>query len=133
MAFIFYFRAGIPYCSIMTSLAKKHQSAGAKKSRPKREDKAVLNAPAGSIADWAADIDKAAEKPVKKPVKAKKAAAKSTRTSRGTSIGGKATAKQRAAAGLNPVAGLDVGLEDASKISTGGATATVEALSNLIA
>ncbi|CAM1657514.1 UVR domain [Bartonella choladocola] len=117
----------------MTSLAKKHQSAGAKKSRPKREDKAVLNAPAGSIADWAADIDKAAEKPVKKPVKAKKAAAKSTRTSRGTSIGGKATAKQRAAAGLNPVAGLDVGLEDASKISTGGATATVEALSNLIA
>ncbi|MFV9613803.1 excinuclease ABC subunit UvrB [Bartonella sp. P0282] len=133
MAFIFYFRAGIPYCSIMTSLAKKHQSAGAKKSRPEREDKAVLNAPTGSIADWAADIDKAAEKPVKKPVKAKKAAAKSTRTSRGTSIGGKATAKQRAAAGLNPVAGLDVGLEDASKISTGGATATVEALSNLIA
>ncbi|MBH9976157.1 excinuclease ABC subunit UvrB [Bartonella sp. B10834H15] len=117
----------------MTSLAKKHQSAGAKKSRPEREDKAVLNAPTGSIADWAADIDKAAEKPVKKPVKAKKAAAKSTRTSRGTSIGGKATAKQRAAAGLNPVAGLDVGLEDASKISTGGATATVEALSNLIA
>ena len=117
----------------MTSTAKNHQSAGAKKSPTKAGKQNIAAATTGSIADWAADIDKAAEKPVKKPVKAKKASTKGARTARGTSIGGKATAKQRAAAGLNPVAGLDVGLEDASKISTGGATATVEALSNLIA
>ena len=116
----------------MTSTAKNHQSAGAKKSPTKAGKQNIAAATTGSIADWAADIDKAAEKPVKKPVKAKKASTKGARTARGTSIGGKATAKQRAAAGLNPVAGLDVGLEDASKISTGGATATVEALSKLI-
>ena len=36
-----------------------------------------------------------------------------TKTARGTSMGGAATATERAAAGLNPVAGLDVSLEDA--------------------
>ena len=117
----------------MTSSAKNQQSTEVKKTARKTRKTTGKSAEAGSITDWAADIEKAAEKPVKKPVKVKKASTKGTRTSRGTSIGGKATAKQRAAAGLNPVAGLDVGLEDASKISTGGATATVEALSNLIA
>ncbi|CAM1628991.1 Helicase/UvrB [Bartonella apihabitans] len=116
----------------MTSSAKNQQSTEVKKPTKKSRQTTVKSAGAGSIADWAADIEKSAVKPVKKPVKVKKASKKGTRTSRGTSIGGKATAKQRAAAGLNPVAGLDVGLEDASKISTGGATATVEALSKLI-
>ena len=116
----------------MTSSAKNQQSTEVKKPARKTRQTTVKSAGAGSIADWAADIEKSAVKPVKKPVKVKKASTKGTRTSRGTSIGGKATAKQRAAAGLNPVAGLDVGLEDASKISTGGATATVEALSKLI-
>ena len=116
----------------MTSSAKNQQSTKVQKTARKARQTTGKSAEAGSIADWAADIEKAAEKPVKKPVKVKKASTKGTRTSRGTSIGGKATAKQRAAAGLNPVAGLDVGLEDASKISTGGATATVEALSKLI-
>ncbi|CAM1655234.1 Helicase/UvrB [Bartonella apihabitans] len=116
----------------MTSSAKNQQSKEVKKPARKTRQTTGKSAEAGSIADWAADIEKSAEKPVKKPVKVKKASTKGTRTSRGTSIGGKATAKQRAAAGLNPVAGLDVGLEDASKISTGGATATVEALSKLI-
>lgn len=121
----------------MTSLAKNHPPTGVKKPRSKPQEETA--SAAGTIAGWAADIDKIAEKPVKKPLKtskaasSKKAAKKGTRTARGTSIGGKATAKQRAAAGLNPVAGLDVGLEDAAKISTGGATATVEALSKLIA
>ena len=116
----------------MTSSAKNQQSKEVKKPARKTRQTTGKSAEAGSIADWAADIEKSAVKPVKKPVKVKKASTKGTRTSRGTSIGGKATAKQRAAAGLNPVAGLDVGLEDASKISTGGATATVEALSKLI-
>ncbi|MCT6872080.1 MAG: excinuclease ABC subunit B, partial [Bartonella sp.] len=109
----------------------------------------------GTIADWAESISKEAEKAAKKPQKLKSQASKpqqsksksqtaksqqpalqakkSGRTSRGTSIGAAATAKQRAAAGLNPVAGLDVGLEDAPSILPSGATATVEALSALIA
>ncbi|MFK4823603.1 excinuclease ABC subunit UvrB [Paenochrobactrum sp. BZR 588] len=95
-----------------------------------------------SISDWVKEISDAAEqdavaKPVKKATKkpAKKAdntKINSARTSRGTSIGTAATAKERAAAGLNPVSGLDVALEDADKIATSGATATVQALSDLI-
>ena len=38
---------------------------------------------------------------------------KPIKTSRGTSMGGKGTARQRAAAGLNPVPGIDMSLEDA--------------------
>jgi len=55
------------------------------------------------------------------------------RTGGGVSIGGTNDPKERAAAGLNPVAGLDVGLEEAEKLaSTTGVTATVEALKQLI-
>ncbi len=48
-------------------------------------------------------------------------------------MGGAASAKERAAAGLNPVAGLDISLEDAAGLNPSGATATVQALSDLIA
>ncbi|MGU3575804.1 excinuclease ABC subunit UvrB [Brucellaceae bacterium C25G] len=95
-----------------------------------------------SIADWAKEISDAAEqdaaaKPVKKTPKkpVKKADAtkvNAVRTSRSTSVGTAATAKERAAAGLNPVSGLDVSLEDADKVLPSGATATVQALSDLI-
>lgn len=55
------------------------------------------------------------------------------KTSRGVSIGASSDPKTRAAAGLNPVAGLDVNLEEASSLNAGAAvTATVEALSKLI-
>ncbi|MEI2296945.1 excinuclease ABC subunit UvrB [Ensifer sp. MJa1] len=65
--------------------------------------------------------------------KAPSADSVSARTSRGTSMGGSTDPKTRAAAGLNPVAGLDVSLEDADKLtSKSGVTATVEALSALI-
>ncbi len=47
-------------------------------------------------------------------------------------MGGAASAKERAAAGLNPVAGLDISLEDATALNPSGATATVKALSDLI-
>src|SRR5689334_16930266 len=57
---------------------------------------------------------------------------KPLRTSRGTSMGGRGTAKERAAVGLNPVPGLDVSLEDVSSLPASGVTATVEALSRLI-
>ncbi|EJF89175.1 excinuclease ABC subunit B [Bartonella tamiae Th307] len=97
-----------------------------------------------SIADWAHTLHSeentpkeektAITKSVKKQTKtgAKKTKTKPIKTARGTSIGEATSAKQRAAAGLNPVAGLDIGLEEAQGISSGGATATVEALSSLI-
>ncbi|MBL8576711.1 MAG: excinuclease ABC subunit UvrB [Mesorhizobium sp.] len=55
-----------------------------------------------------------------------------TRSGRGTSMGGAATPKERAAAGLNPVPGLDIALEDVEKLSNSGVTATVQALADLI-
>ncbi|MEM6848281.1 MAG: excinuclease ABC subunit UvrB [Pseudomonadota bacterium] len=54
------------------------------------------------------------------------------RTARGTSMGGAASARDRAASGLNPVAGLDIALEEAQGLTTTGATATVAALEKLI-
>jgi excinuclease ABC subunit B len=54
------------------------------------------------------------------------------RTARGTSMGGRASAKERAAVGLNPVPGLDVALEDVGSLPKDGVTATVNALSALI-
>ncbi|PLX36558.1 MAG: excinuclease ABC subunit UvrB [Hyphomicrobiales bacterium] len=94
----------------------------------------------GAISEWARDIAEAADAPediasrpaAKKASKPKKAADKPVKTARGTSMGGKATAKARAKGGLNPVAGLDVSLEDAGSISNAGVTATVDALSKLI-
>lgn len=77
---------------------------------------------------------------------------KPARSARGTSMGKADTARERAAGGLNPVAGLDISLEEAEKLEqhvkdnkkkkgrnalpdlggNQGATATVEALSALI-
>ena len=47
-------------------------------------------------------------------------------------MGGLGSAKERAAVGLNPVAGLDVDLEDVGALPQNAVTATVEALSALI-
>src|SRR6185295_18877052 len=54
------------------------------------------------------------------------------KTSRGTSMGGKGTAAERAAVGLNPVPGVDIDLEDVAGLPASAVTATVEALSALI-
>ena len=84
---------------------------------------------------------KAAGKAAEKTAKANKAKAKKAsdpgvgekRTGGGTIIGGSNDVKARVAAGLNPVAGLDVSAEDALDLaSTSGVTATVAALSDLI-
>ena len=67
--------------------------------------------------------------------KAKPTTAKHTtsqKTSRGVSIGASSDPKTRAAAGLNPIAGMDVSLEEAQSLATGAVTATVDALSKLI-
>ncbi|RUM96917.1 excinuclease ABC subunit UvrB [Pseudaminobacter arsenicus] len=98
---------------------------------------------AGSISDWAEQISQEAEKPSEarqgrpavapdgassrsKPRSGDSASAKkkkiperssaASRTARGTSMGGAASARERAAAGLMPVSGLDVSLEDAEAL-----------------
>ncbi|CDX43347.1 UvrABC system protein B [Mesorhizobium plurifarium] len=88
----------------------------------------------GSISDWAGQIEREAEKQpkAKTPKKIPERSSAPGRTARGTSMGGAASAKERAAAGLNPVAGLDISLEDAEQVSSSGVTATVAALSALI-
>jgi len=92
----------------------------------------------GSISDWADEIAReaekapAAEKPAKPKKKIPERSSAPTKSARGTSMGGAASPKERAAAGLNPVAGLDIALEDVDKLSTSGVTATVAALSALI-
>ncbi|WP_122520566.1 excinuclease ABC subunit UvrB [Pannonibacter phragmitetus] len=118
----------------------------------------------GSIADWAEEIAGAAEKlPAEPPAPAADAAPRKaargkgkaetgSRSSRGTSIGKAESARERAAGGLNPVAGLDISLEEAERLEqhlkenrkkkgrnalpelsgNQGATATVQALSALI-
>ena len=80
----------------------------------------------GSVSAWADEVARQADSGAK--------SRKSTtfKTARGTSIGGPGTAKERAAGGLMPVAGLDVTLEDAGDLPQSGVTATVEALSKLI-
>ncbi|WP_306907541.1 excinuclease ABC subunit UvrB [Rhizobium mesoamericanum] len=56
-----------------------------------------------------------------------------SKSARGTSMGGSTDPKTRAAAGLNPVAGMDTTLEEAASLQAGTAvTATVDALAKLI-
>ena len=86
----------------------------------------------GSISDWAEQIAEEAAKPQPKSKKIPERSSSPTRTARGTSMGGAATAKERTAAGLNPVSGMDISLEDADTLSNSGVTATVAALSALI-
>ena len=92
----------------------------------------------GPISGWAEQIAEEAEregrgeKPKAKAKKIPERSAAATKSARGTSMGGAATPKERAAAGLNPVAGLDIALEDAETLTSSGVTATVAALSRLI-
>ncbi|KXO76103.1 excinuclease ABC subunit UvrB [Brucella anthropi] len=112
-----------------------HDKAGGFGEAPQSE---FSGAPlSGSIADWAKEIGDEAAKPraknPKQPKKIPERSKEASRSGRGTSMGGAASAKERAAAGLNPVAGLDISLEDAAGLNPSGATATVQALSDLIA
>ncbi|WP_407051976.1 excinuclease ABC subunit UvrB [Methyloraptor flagellatus] len=75
-----------------------------------------------------------AEKPAKaaKAAKAEKPADKARPAGRGRGADGAASPKERVRSGLNPIAGLDLTLEEAQAMPKGGATATVEALKALI-
>ncbi|KJF66068.1 excinuclease ABC subunit UvrB [Rhizobium nepotum] len=112
----------------------------------------------GSVADWVKQLEaeaeagsvetqrevasKAGKHRKKIEIEARKEAEKAanktaknttaSKTARGVSIGASNDPKIRAAAGLNPVAGMDVSLEEAANLAPGAVTATVEALSALI-
>ncbi len=95
----------------------------------------------GSVSDWVKQLEADAEASAAETQREiaskagkhrKKVEIAASKSARGTSMGGSTDPKTRAAAGLNPVAGLDISLEDADKVSPGGVTATVEALSKLI-
>ncbi|MEM9107796.1 MAG: DEAD/DEAH box helicase family protein, partial [Pseudomonadota bacterium] len=113
----------------MTSDPKKNGQSGFAEQPQKPLEGAPSSGPVGA---WAEDIAKEAkaEKTAKKPKRDRKTTA--GRTARGTSIGGSKDPKTRAAAGLNPVAGMDMSLEEAQAGATSGVTATVDALSKLI-
>ncbi|WP_026613875.1 excinuclease ABC subunit UvrB [Ensifer aridi] len=96
----------------------------------------------GNVSDWVKQLEAEAEASTfenrhevasKAGKHRKKVEISASKSARGTSMGGSTDPKTRAAAGLNPVAGLDVALEDADKLTAGsGVTATVEALARLI-
>ncbi|RVP97397.1 excinuclease ABC subunit UvrB [Sinorhizobium meliloti] len=96
----------------------------------------------GNVSDWVKQLESEAEASTfesrrevasKAGRHRKKVEISASKSARGTSMGGTTDPKTRAAAGLNPVAGLDVALEDADKLTSGsGVTATVEALAKLI-
>ncbi|WP_026622134.1 excinuclease ABC subunit B [Ensifer sp. WSM1721] len=96
----------------------------------------------GNVSDWVKQLEAEAEASTfenrrevasKAGKHRKKVEISASKSARGTSMGGSTDPKTRAAAGLNPVAGLDVALEDADKLTSGsGVTATVQALAKLI-
>ncbi|KAB0679789.1 excinuclease ABC subunit UvrB [Aureimonas leprariae] len=94
---------------------------------------APLDGPVSGWADQIAqDLEVQAEKTAARPKLPKKPNEKNLKSARGTSMGAATDPKQRAKAGLNPVAGMNVSLEEASALPPSGVTATVEALSALI-
>ncbi|MEQ1408003.1 excinuclease ABC subunit UvrB [Neorhizobium sp. Rsf11] len=90
----------------------------------KHRKKIEIAAREEAIRQAAKDAGKSAPKTAKNTTASK--------TARGVSIGASSDPKTRARAGLNPVAGLDVSLEDAQALAPGAVTATVDALAKLI-
>ncbi|MDX3925322.1 MAG: excinuclease ABC subunit UvrB [Shinella sp.] len=105
----------------------------------------------GSVSDWVQQLEAEAEassvesrrevaskagkhrKKVENAARQQAEKVTASKSARGTSMGGSTDPKTRAAAGLNPVAGMDTTLEEASSLSAGSAvTATVDALAKLI-
>ncbi len=118
-----------------TGTTDSARSPGKRSARPSAIADFADEVAAESAADSAPPKPKKAapkasrKEPAEKP-KAKKA--KAERTARGTSMGGKASARERAGAGLNPIPGLDISMEEAEALTPSGATATVAALEDLI-
>jgi excinuclease ABC subunit B len=98
----------------------------------KHRKKIEIAAREEAIRESAAEAAKSAAKPARKGAPTTAKHTTSQQTSRGVSIGASSDPATRAAAGLNPVAGMDISLEDAGSLAPGAVTATVDALSKLI-
>ncbi|MEH6692776.1 MAG: excinuclease ABC subunit UvrB [Pseudorhizobium pelagicum] len=98
----------------------------------KHRKKIEIAAREEAIREAAAEAAKTAPKPARKGAPTTAKHTTSQKTSRGVSIGASSDPATRAAAGLNPVAGMDISLEDAGSLAPGAVTATVDALSKLI-
>nr|CAD6615041.1 excinuclease ABC subunit UvrB [Rhizobium sp. TCK] len=98
----------------------------------KHRKKIEIAAREAAIKEAAKDKPQGANKTAQKTAKHTTA----SKTARGVSIGASSDPATRAAAGLNPVAGLDVSLEEAKSLAPslapGAVTATVDALAKLI-
>ena len=115
--------------------AKRARAVGSQSEPDVSENK--TSARTGADPDGSAKTTKivSENKPGAKPPKQppKRDTKNASRSARGTSMGAAPkTARARAAAGLNPVAGLDISVEDAEAVTSSGVTATVDALSQLI-
>ncbi len=97
---------GVPYAGSVSDWARDLERA-AEDEAGKAEMRAIRSRPASIASAWRTSRTQADEIGQKIPERS----AAPTRTGRGTSMGGAASARDRAAAGLNPVAGLDVSLE----------------------
>ena len=127
---------------------KKSRRGGfGERPQPDLEGSPTSNALSGPVSEWAQSLaGEASDARPKRRVKGRGDPTNSDRsllldppkpekpmkTARGTSIGGRASARERAGAGLMPVAGLDMTLEDAEGLPQAAVTATVQALSDLI-
>lgn len=85
-----------------------------------------------SVSEWSKLIGELADAPEVKPAPKKTAAKKPDVKKAPSPKSQAATLKERVSAGLNPVSGMDITMEDAANMPASGATATVEALSALI-
>ncbi len=128
---------GVPYSGNVTDWVRELEQQAAKESR--KEETREIRSKAGTHrvtverkAQAAIPVDPNDAIRAANIKKATSNATTSGKTSRGTSIGASSDPKTRAAAGLNPVAGLEISLEEAEKLGPNGVTATVEALSALI-
>ena len=112
----------------------KEAELDAVKARRKAENREIRSK-AGKHRRKAGQLsaEEAAALPPKGKAAAKSAGKDSSKTARGTSIGSSTNPRDRAAAGLNAVAGLDMSMEEAEASgATSANTATVQALSDLI-
>ncbi|WP_099866743.1 excinuclease ABC subunit UvrB [Pararhizobium haloflavum] len=107
---------------------KVERAASAEREASDRQERAERSARTGA----GADAPSRPQASAKRGTAAKTEKTTAIKSSRGTSMGGSTDPKTRAAAGLNPVAGMDVSLEDAGSLASTSVTATVEALSALI-
>jgi len=122
---------GVPYSGSVSDWARELERAAEEEAR-KSEMRAIRSQAGKHRVRAEREGDDTPSQGARGSKKVPERSAAPTKTARGTSMGGAASARERAAAGLNPIPGLDISLEDAEALPQSGVTATVEALAKLI-